>query len=199
MDTPENNTNPVLESQAKEVATDGKPFTLYSVINTTVGKINGLFKTEGILSSGELAQLRRITPDQPYTAALWRVMLMADINQTDTEISQDVWERRWATVLMAMAYNIGLHSYDVAFGEALANAGWSELRFVKLMKSRDELLEIQFRLVARFLAGKNQSANWADAAKLLFYQNGETAEKVRLDISRKYYTALYKIENQKLK
>lgn len=185
------------DSQVGKVNADENPISLYEFINKTVDKIHGLISTEGVLSNGELAQLRRITPDQPYTPALWRILLLTESNKTQAGLTQDIWERRWATLLMAMANNIGLHSYDVALGEALANAGWSELRFVKLMKSKDEMLEMQMRQVARYLAGKNQVANWADAAKLLFYQNGVTADKVRLDISRNFYSTLYKIENPK--
>lgn len=99
------------------------------------------------------------------------------------------------TLLMVMAHNIGLHNYGIPFGQALANAGWSELRFVQLMKSNGETLEKHLRRTAQFLAGKNQEADWSDAARLLFTQSGEAGEKIRLSISHSYYSALYAQEN----
>lgn len=164
-------------------------------VGQAVGKIASLMKEKGALSTGDLAELRRISPDQSFTPALWRILLMFDLNESPGWISQEQWERRWATLLMVMAHNIGLHSYSISFGQALANAGWSELRFVQLMKSKGETLEKQLRRVAQFLAGKNQEADWSGAARLLFTQSGEAGEKIRLSISRNYYSALYTKEN----
>jgi len=164
-------------------------------IGQVVGKIASLMKEKGALSSGDLAELRRISPDQPFTPALWRLLLMFDLHESPGWISQEQWERRWATLLMVMAHNIGLQNYSISFGQALVNAGWSELRFVQLMKSKGETLEKHLRRVAQFLASKNQEADWSGAARLLFTQSGEVGEKIRLSISRNYYSALYKKEN----
>lgn len=164
-------------------------------IRTAVGKLATMLGSDSGLSTGDLAQLRRISPEKPYTSALWRLLLSLGLDQTPPWMKQDVWERRWATVMMAMAYTQGLHSYDTRLGEALATAGWSELRFVKLLNSRGEMLEIQLRQLARYLAGKAQVANWAEAAELLFSQEGKRADKIRLQISRDYYTTLYKQQN----
>src|SRR5699024_6508557 len=109
-------------------------------------------------------------------------------------IKQEQWERRWATLLMGMAHCAGLHSYDTSFGKALAAAGWSELRFVQLMRGDEETLETHLRRVAQFLSSKNQQADWSDVARLLFFQSGEAAEDVRLSISRDYYSELYQQE-----
>lgn len=163
-----------------------------------VGKIATMLQQDGALSTGEKADLRRISPDQPYTPALWRVLLMMDLNESPGWISQEQWERRWATLLMGMAHSAGLHSYKVSLGEALAGAGWSELRFVQLMRAKDERLETHVRRVSQYLSSKNQKANWTDIARLLFFQSGEAGENVRLSISRAYYSTLYKNE-QRLK
>src|SRR5690625_695068 len=165
-------------------------------INNQVGKIASLMNQNGALSNGDLAALRRTSPDNPFTPTLWRILLSLDLNESPPWISQELWERRWATLLMVMAHNVGLHTYSVPFGESLALAGWSELRFVQLMKSRGENLEKHLRRTARFLASKNQAANWSDAARLLFSQSGEIGNNIRLSISRSYYSALYRIENK---
>lgn len=159
-----------------------------------VGKVANMMQKEGALSTGEMADLRRISPDQPFTSSLWRILMMLDLDHSPGWIRQELWERRWATIFMGMAHCTGLHSYDTSFGEALAEAGWSELRFVQLMRAKDETLETHLRRVAQFLASKNQEANWTDVARLLFFQSGNAGEKVRLSISRDYYSKLYKKE-----
>jgi len=121
---------------------------------------------------------------------------MQNLNDSPSWISQEQWERRWATLFMGMAHCSGLHSYDTSLGEALAEAGWSELRFVQLMRAKEETLETHLRRVAQFLASKNQEANWTDVASLLFYQTGKAGEKVRLSVSRTYYSKLYKKEQE---
>lgn len=160
----------------------------------TVGKIASMMRQEGGLSKGDLAELRRISPDEPFTPALWRTLISLNLDESPNWILQAQWERRWATLFMAMAHCTGLHSYDIPFGQALAKAGWSELRFVQLMRADGQTLEKHLRRVAEFLSSKNQEANWTDAAWLLFHQSGGTAEKVRLNISRSYYSALYAAE-----
>ncbi len=160
-----------------------------------VGKIAGFMKQEGGLSRGDLAELRRISPEEPFTPALWRLLLMLDLDESPYWIDQGKWERRWATLMMGMAHCAGLHEYEISLGRALAEAGWSELRFVQLMRARDETLEKYLRRIAQFLSSKNQQANWTDVARLLFFQSGDATENVRLSISRDYYSAIYQQEN----
>lgn len=161
---------------------------------TIVGKIATMLKKDGTLSTGEKADLRRISPDQPFTPALWRVLLMMDLDESPAWIRREQRERRWATLLMGMAHCAGLHEYNVSLGKALAEAEWTELRFVQLMRAKDETLETHLRRISQFLSSKNQEANWTDVARLLFFQSGESGEKVRLSISRDYYSTLYKNE-----
>ena len=163
-------------------------------LGSAVGKINAIIY-DG-LSTGDLAELRRISPDEPFTPALWRVLLDLELDDAPDWISQSKWERRWATLLMGMARCAGLHSYDIPFGQALAEAGWSELRFVRLMRSDGQQLETELRRLAQYLASKNQRADWTDAGRLLFYQSGDTADDIRLQISRHYYKTLYAKEQQ---
>lgn len=148
---------------------------------------------EGGISTGDLAQLRRIDPDEPYTPALWRILL--EYVPDDDKLSGER-ERRWAILLMAMATCAGLHDPSTDFGTALAEAGWSELRFVRLLEARGDSLDKQLRRLAQYLASKDQPANWADAAWLLFVQEGEHAADTRQRIARSYYRRLYSLENE---
>jgi len=184
-------------NQTTSVTENNKTGTSSIDYGQAVGKIAHMMESQGGLSRGDLAELRRISPDEPFTPALWRLLLSFDLDESPYWISQDQWERRWATLMMGMAHCTGLHDYDIPFGEALAETGWSELRFVQLMRAKEETLEKHLRRLARFLSSKHQSANWTDVARLLFFQSGDPAENVRLSISRDYYGKLYKLENDK--
>lgn len=150
----------------------------------------------GGLSNGDMAELRRISPAQPYTAALWKVLLDFVPDGWVAGASRDQKERQWATLLMAMAICAGQHDPYKRLGGALAEAGWSELRFVRLLRARDEKLETEVRRLAQYLASKGQPANFGDLAQLLFHQTGELAETRRRSIARSYYRTLYTLESK---
>lgn len=165
-------------------------------LRMTVHKIAGYMSRgpyEGGISTGDLAELRRVDPSSPFTPALWKILLnfVADHDKLSPEQ-----ERRWAMLLMAMGTCAGLHDSNTPFGKALAQAGWSELRFVRLMEARGDSLTKEVRRLAQYLASKNQSADWSDAAWLLFVQDGDKAEDIRQNIARDYYKQLYVEENQ---
>ncbi|MFB6350485.1 MAG: type I-E CRISPR-associated protein Cse2/CasB [Bradymonadaceae bacterium] len=148
---------------------------------------------EGGISTGDLAELRRINPDKPFTPALWKILL-DEISDLDRLSARR--QRRWAILLQAMATCVGLHESTIDFGTALAEASWSELRFVRLMEARGDNLDKQLRRLAQYLASKNQNANWADAAWMLFVQEGEHAENTRQRIAKSYYKRMYAKENE---
>lgn len=173
------------------------PSTEQSVIPRTdyasaVGKIAFSVRPDAhVLSSGELAELRRISADDPYAPVLWRLLLDLGLDASPAWINQDLWERRWATIMMGMAIASDLHDYSTPLGRALAESGWSQIRFVRLLRADGETLEKAVRQVATYLSSKSQKANWTDVAKLLFHQTGDTAKDIRLKIARTYYGTLY--------
>ena len=182
-----------IHKEPNEVKSEPSNRVEYGII---VGKVAGMMLQNRTLSTGDMADLRRISPDQPFAPALWRILLMLDLDHSPEWIRKEHWERRWATLFMGMAHCKGFHDYNTSLGKALAQAGWSELRFVQLMQAKDETLETHLRRVAQFLARKNQTANWTDVARLLFFQSGEAGEKVRLSIARDYYSRLYNKEQE---
>jgi len=157
-----------------------------------VGRAAGmLHPEEGSLPNGDRAALRRIDLDTPVTPTLWKVLFDLEQAEAPDWIGQTKWERRWATLLMGMAHCAGLHDYDVPLGRALAEAGWSETRFVRLLEAEGDTLPVLIRRMAQYLASKQQPANWDDVRKLLFYQSGDTAADIRLSIARPYYHTLH--------
>jgi CRISPR system Cascade subunit CasB len=157
----------------------------------SIGKMAKMMATEGALSTGALAELRRISPENPFTPALWNLLLDLDEAEPWGDLDRAVYERRMATLAMGMAICAGLHNYKVPLGRALAEAGWSKLRFVRLMEARGETLEKHARRMAQYLSSKGQSANWVDVGWLLIGQDWDTAEETRLRISRSYYGTLH--------
>ncbi len=149
------------------------------------------------LPPGDVADLRRLTPDQPYAPALWKLLLGCVPDSWTAGPDRDEKERRWAALFAGMAVAAGGHDPRVPLGQALAQAGWSELRFVRLLRDRADGLAQRIRRVAAYLNSKSAPANWADAADLLLEQDGEWAEKHRRRIARDYYRALYRIEHNK--
>jgi CRISPR system Cascade subunit CasB len=165
---------------------------------TAVGTIAGLLAGDGFLSSGERATLRRVDPECPVTPALWRVLGQTHQLAPDglTEEQKRRWERRWGLLILGMAHVPGLHRYEVPLGAALAQAGWSEMRFVRLMEADAKALPVLIRRMAQYLASKEQPANWDDVRQLLFSVDRDYGEDVRLRIARSYYRALYAQEDE---
>ena len=163
-----------------------------STIQNVVGKI--AYAMEHHLSNGDLAQLRRASPKNPYTPALWKVLLTYVPASWTKGSYQDENEGHWAALLQGMAMTAGLHEPNTPLGRALVQAGWSEIRFGRLMQARGDGLVKEVRRLASFLATKSQSADWSDIAQLLFNQQGEWAERHRRRIARNYYKALYERE-----
>ncbi len=161
-------------------------------VRSVIGKI--AYAMEHYLSNGDLAQLRRTSAANPYTPALWKVLLTHVPPSWTAGPKQDEKERFWATLLQGMAMTAGLHDPHTPLGRALVQAGWSELRFVRLMQARGDGLVKEVRRLASFLASKSQMADWSDVAQLLLNQEGEWAEHHRRRIARKYYQELYQQE-----
>ncbi|MBS3762085.1 MAG: type I-E CRISPR-associated protein Cse2/CasB [Planctomycetes bacterium] len=158
-------------------------------LTQVVGKLAHAIDTQ--LGTGQVAELRRVSPDEPYSPTLWKLLLSSVPKRFTSGAEQEKKEARWGALLMGMAITAGLHDPHVPLGKALALAGWSELRFVRLMRDQEESLVERVRRLAHYLNSKSQAANWTDVARLLLNQEGEWAERHRVDISRSYYSTLY--------
>ena len=182
------NSPPLPDSPVQEA-----PASLASAVHAAARLLAG-----DALSNGDRAALRRISPDEPYTPALWKVLLLLESGGHRADRGDPAAERRWALLLSAMAHlvdpAVNLHDPHVSLGEALARAGWSELRFVSLLRARGETLERMLRRMAQFLASKAAPVNTADLARLLFGGSEAKADAIRLEISRRYYTTLHQLE-----
>ena len=83
----------------------------------------------------------------------------------------------------------GLHVPGRRLGRALAAAGLSELRFVRLLRARERQLLSEVRTAARYLAARAEPVDWVDFARLVLSHDTKRAESVRRGIARDYYSA----------
>lgn len=83
------------------------------------------------------------------------------------------------------------------FGRALHEAGYSELRLMRLTAARGPALADQVVRAARFLAQANARAVDLWAVRNLVSDDAERAERARLRIARDYYGAEHQAEHAK--
>jgi len=164
------------------------------LLGSTVGSLASMMEGDPTLSTGDMAELRRVQPEEPYTPALWKLMEDFDLHGRPRWLDREQRETRWAALMMGMAMNAGLHDYDTPLGEALAKAGWSELRFVRLLRATDTRLIEEIRRMAQYLGSKDQPTDWTDVGRLLFSQEGDAADSYRRSVARPYYRRLYQEE-----
>jgi CRISPR system Cascade subunit CasB len=149
----------------------------------------------GRLGPGELAELRRLSPEDPAPPAFWHALIRLvepkDQGPGGTDRRQ-AWERQWAVILAGMA-TLG-HIRDTSFGQALAEAGYAEPRLRRLLRARGTRLWDEVRLGVRFLAAKGAAIRWQDCAELVLADpeaHPSWAERVRRHIARDYFRVLY--------
>lgn len=145
------------------------------------------------LSSGDVADLRRLAPSDAGSPAFWKIvaLVLEPAGQLpEGGPTRDAAERRWAAILQGLA-NLGhLHQHGLGLGRALAEASFAELRFVRLLRSHDSGLLDLVRTTARFLAAKGQAVDWTDMAWLVLSDGRKHEEKVRRRLARDYYRHL---------
>jgi CRISPR system Cascade subunit CasB len=148
--------------------------------------------------NGPRAQLRRATPDKPWSATLWTLLA--------AEVPDEAWaldeatraeeERAWAALLSAMAGSsqLGIPAQE-PLGETLAGANYSELRLNRLLRAHGQGLLDEVRLMAAYLESRGCAVRWSDVGSLLL-RDAEmpSGEIVRRRIARSYYSALHKAQ-----
>ena len=157
----------------------------------------------GNFARGDLAQLRRMDPDNPDAAAFWRLMARQNLFR-GPEI-----EAKWALIMHGIALmtptDTGAgnprtaHDGYTPVGRSLflgndaqrEKGFYSETRFNRLMTSRGPMLRILLARMFRMLASAGVSFDWREMASFILsegYDDG-AAEQSRRRIARAYYDA----------
>ena len=175
------------EQHDDETATPESASTLESLI----GRI--AFTIRESISKGEIADLRRSKDDQMMPPVFWRlsVSLIEPAGWLrGSEGAVDEREHRWSAILAVMAWLDGFHDSRRALGASLAESGYSEVRFSRLLRASDNSLRTLSRDCARYLAAKGSHVDVTQIARLLLSDGRSNAESVRRHIARDYYRSL---------
>lgn len=157
------------------------------------GIVNRLIESIRQMSPGDRAELRRARADEPGGPAFWRlaVHVLAPANEISLEgAGREHRERRWAVILAALATIEDLHAPGIRLGRALARAGLSELRLVRLLRASDDGLFHLVRTTVHYLSSKREPVDCADIALLVLSDGRSDEASVRRRIARDYYANL---------
>ena len=157
----------------------------------------------GSFSRGDLAELRRMDPDNPDAAAFWRLLARHEL------LGNETLESKWALILhgIALMTRAGgtdagarpAHNPGTPVGRALFLGGanvrqqgfYSETRLNRLLTARGPVLRILLRRTFRMLAAADQSFDWREMATFILNDGCDehATDQIRRRIARTYYQA----------
>lgn len=149
--------------------------------------IDDLAKAIAGMSTGDRAELRRGTPDDPGSPAFWKLAVthLAPRGFVDLQDASLATLGRWVVILGALAELEGLHNPRARLGRTLAEAGYSELRLTRLLRAEGNQLLDAVRQAVHFLASKGAEVDVAEVARLVL----SNSVRVRRAIASHYYAA----------
>ncbi len=152
----------------------------------------------GVLASehfptGERAALKRMALDGPAPLAFHRFLL----RHIDERWHAADHEMDWRALVCALALQRdGGYDPKRPFGEALADARFSEARMERLLSASGETLRALTLRAARHLAARGGAADWRQVAELLFCRRDDFRETINRRIARSYYRTLQSLEEE---
>lgn len=147
--------------------------------------VNELATRISAMGTGDRAELRRGDPDDPGGPAFWKLVVshLAPRGFIDLDAPHSATLSKWVVILAALAELEGLHNPRAHLGRALAEAGYSELRLTRLLRSEGSQLLDLVRQMVRFLASKAVDVDVADIARLVL----SDGDWIRHSIASRYY------------
>lgn len=159
-------------------------------LRSLVGSLSRAVSRPGTLSSGDISSLRRMEPRQPAPAFFkLEGLLLDEYLPGDAALRLDQ-ETRWAAIVVGLAHLQELQRVDARLGHVLADAGFSDVRFVRLVRADADRLVDELPTLARYLATKGRAVDWTTAALLILSAGRRDEENVRRHLARDYYGAL---------
>lgn len=136
------------------------------------------------LSSGELADMRRLSLSEMPGAIFWKL-----ISHHQLDVSHPKTEEKWMLLFFCLGHLKGSNARGPHLGRSLANAEFSEARLLKLLKAEESAFSHQLRSAVRYLAVKGEDVNLLHIA-LLIFSEGEKRITIRKQIAGDYYYQL---------
>ncbi|HVN89180.1 MAG TPA: type I-E CRISPR-associated protein Cse2/CasB [Candidatus Binataceae bacterium] len=148
--------------------------------------------------SGRLAELRRLQPEEPGGSAFWRIVVTqlepAGYVPGGGEAREDALTR-WAVILRALA-TLEHRAGGTRFGKVLAEAGISELRLNRFLRTSGDALFSHVRTVTHQLATHAQPADLTALALLVLSDGKPNEQAVRQGIANDYYQQVFAAERE---
>jgi CRISPR system Cascade subunit CasB len=165
-------------------------------LSSLISSIAALLRSGGAITAGDVAALRRMNPRHPEAAFFKVEGLVLDAHLPGAADARANLETRWAAIVAGLAHLRALHQPGMRLGHVLANAQYSELRFVRLVRADADRLADELPTLARFLAAKGTPVDWTGAAQLILSADGPNEDPVRRHLARDYYGSLARTESR---
>ncbi|MBE0431513.1 MAG: type I-E CRISPR-associated protein Cse2/CasB [Dehalococcoidia bacterium] len=139
---------------------------------------------KGTIGPGEMADLRRLDPQNPDRLAFWQVI----VRWVEGEFPlSDEQTQRWAAVLQGWAVlGPDLHHPKCPLGRAMEGAGMAESRLSRLLRAPDSQFPEAAVRLCRFMRAKREPFNWTEFARWVLADNRDQAND---RIAQDYYRA----------
>ena len=156
-------------------------------------------RDDGGLSSGDRAELRRMDPlDAALPPALWRLLTVPEVETAIGIVAsgdRETAERAFAILAQALAEAgaSGRTPSRTPIGKVLAETGYAEARFVRLLRARGrEEVAFEARQAARWCAAKGAAFHVAGFSRFVLDTAlmRKDADRRAHAIARDYFAAL---------
>ena len=145
------------------------------------------------LSTGEIADLRRMTPDRSFSPCYWKFIMLRLVPNKQINLKaayREMQEINWAIIISCIAQMRDLWDTKTSFGTALAMADFNENRLDRLLRAKTDQLTGYVFTATKFMVAKGVSANLNQLAHLILSDKSnkkEYWENTRRNIARDYY------------
>ena len=183
-----------IRSDGKTLPHVGKPRNCDQIPRNFRTIVQGLAETieDKEFDRGDRAKLRRMDPDNPDTAAFWKLIVRAGMPQSPNI-------RKWGLIIHGMAlmsHGAALaHNSRLSVGRALYQGEgnripfYSERRLSTLLAARGSTLHRLLARLFRMLSVERCAFDWFEMAKFILYEGYDEgrADQIRVEIARAYY------------
>lgn len=152
-----------------------RPATLSAILRHAVPRIAAGMRRDGsgrfVFGNGAMSELRRMDPWEGPLPGCFFAVMARHVYQPD-EAGTPAWlerrDRAWAVLLCGMARLAPEpHAAGARIGRVLAETGYSEPRFVRLLRAEEGGLADEAGLACRWLQAKGRAIDWVDFGRFL--------------------------------